>query len=110
MAVVSSAAVFSLIGRLYSEGLRRLTTCPSGSMTRLQICGFVRLPPVGDRRGNLGHLQRRHRQTLLADRHPCEVDPSAGTEQVFSSKTPLFSTWSSGRSIAGVALKPKRSM
>ena len=74
IAVVSSSAVFALIGWLYSEGSSRLTTRPSGSTTRFQICGFISLPLLATAAATIGDLQRRRQQPLLADRDPGDVD------------------------------------
>ena len=83
IAVVSSAAVFALIGLLYSEGLRRLTTRPSGSTTRLQICGFINLPRSATAAATSAICSgvTAKRSCPIATR---EIDPGAGTEQLSS--------------------------
>ena len=82
IAVVSSAAVCASIGWLYWDGSRRLITRPSGSTTRLQICGFIRLPPLATAAATSAICSGVTSEALLADRDAGDVDRVVAAEQL----------------------------
>jgi len=84
--------------RLIELSIRR----PSVSTTRLPDLRFHQLAPLCDGGGDLGHLQRRGQEPLLADRDAGDsIGSSLVTTSPVSMSTMPLSSAVGGRSIAG---------